>query len=106
MPDVIKRYFAYDATRDIDLLMTLFADDATVTDEGTTRHATAEIHAWQLGPASKYEYTTEVTDTRPIGPDRYVVTGRLKGNFPGGIADLKWDFTIIDGLISDLLIAP
>jgi hypothetical protein len=45
-------------------------------------------------------------DTRPIGPDRYVVTARLRGNFPGGIADLKWDFTIADGLISELLIAP
>lgn len=106
MPDIIERYFAYDANRDIDSLMTLFAADATVTDEGETRHGTAEIHAWQLGPASTYDYTTEVKNTRPIGPDRYVVAGRLTGNFPGGTADLKWDFTIVDGLISDLAIAP
>ena len=33
-------------------------------------------------------------------------TGRLIGNFPGGIADLKWDFTIAGQQITRLTIAP
>ena len=104
--DVIRRYFELDADRDIDAIVALFSDDATVVDEGETRHGTAEIRAWQIGPASKYTYTTEVLDTVALAADRYVVTGRLTGNFPGGTAELKWDFTVAGGRIRRLVIAP
>ena len=105
-PDVISRYFELDAERNIDAILDLFAQDATVVDEGEARHGTAEIHAWQIGAASRYTYTTEITDTQPLGANRYRVSGRLTGNFPGGNADLKWDFTIADEQISRLVIAP
>ena len=104
--DVIRRYFELDADRDIDSILALFSDDATVVDEGETRHGTAEIRAWQVGPASKYTYTTEVLGTVALEADRYVVTGRLTGNFPGGTVELKWDFTVAGGRIGRLVIAP
>ena len=106
LPDVVTRYFQRDAERDIDSIVSLFADDATVVDEGETRHGPTEIRAWQTGAASKYTYTTEITSTQALGPDRYLVTGRLTGNFPGGVADLKWDFTIAGHHITQLVIAP
>jgi ketosteroid isomerase-like protein len=106
LPDVISRYFERDTDRDIDSIVSLFAEDATVIDEGEERHGTAEIRAWQTGAASKYTYTTEITSTEVRGPDRYVVTGRLTGNFPGGTADLKWDFSIAGQHITQLVIAP
>jgi len=34
------------------------------------------------------------------------VSGRLRGNFPGGTADLKWDFTIAGQYITRLVIGP
>src|SRR6476620_5686151 len=95
LPDVISRYFERDADRDIDSIVSLFAEDATVVDEGEERHGTAEIRAWQTGAASKYTYTTEITGTEAPGPDRYV-----------GTADLKWDFTIARQRITRLTIAP
>jgi hypothetical protein len=104
--DVIRRYFELDAGRHIDAIVALFSDDATVVDEGETRHGTAEIRAWQIGPASKYTYTTEILDTHVLNADRHVVTGRLTGNFPGGTAELKWDFTVTGGRIRRLVIAP
>jgi hypothetical protein len=104
--DVIRRYFDLDADRDIESIVALFSDDAIVVDEGETRHGTEEIRAWQVGPASKYTYTTEVLDTVALEADRYVVTGRLTGNFPGGSAELRWDFTVACGRISRLVIAP
>ena len=106
VPDVVARYFERDADRDIDSIVSLFAVDATVVDEREEHHGTAEIHAWQTGAASKYTYTTEITNTEALGPDRYLVTGRLTGNFPGGTADLKWDFTIAGQQIMRLVIAP
>jgi ketosteroid isomerase-like protein len=106
LPEVISRYFERDADRDIDSIVDLFADDATVIDEGEERQGTAEIRAWQTGAASKYTYKTEITATKALGSDRYLVTGRLTGNFPGGTADLNWDFTIADQHITQLVIAP
>jgi ketosteroid isomerase-like protein len=106
MPEPVSRYFELDAQRDIDGIVALFADDAVVTDEGESRHGIAEIRTWQLGPASAYTYRTEVRDTEQLGPDRFLATGRLTGNFPGGTADLTWNFTIAADKISRLVIAP
>src|SRR2546421_6954259 len=106
LPDVISRYFERDTDRDIDSIVNLFADDATVIDEGEDRHGTAEIRAWQTGAASKYTYPTEITGSEALGPDRSLVPGRLPGNCPGGTADLKWDFTIEGQHITRLTIAP
>src|ERR1700760_2305485 len=106
VPDVIRRYFLLDAEREIDSIIGLFTDDATVVDEGETRHGTTEIRAWQLGPASRYRYTTEILGTVALEPDRYVVTGRLTGNFPRGTTELTWDFTVAGGRIVRLVIAP
>jgi len=103
---VVSRYFELDADRDIDSIVGLFTEDATVVDEGETHNGTMEIHAWQTGPASKYTYVTEVLGSEPIGADRYIVAGRLTGDFPGGTADLKWDFTVAGGRIARLVIAP
>jgi hypothetical protein len=33
------------------------------------------------------------------------VTNRLKGNFPGGVVDLRYRFVLAEGLISELDIA-
>ena len=99
-------HFERDTERDIDSIVNLFADDATIIDEGEERHGTAAIRAWQTGAASKYTYTTEITTSKALGPDRYLVTGRLTGNFPGGTADLNWDFTIAGQYITRLVIAP
>jgi hypothetical protein len=43
LPDVISRYFEPDTDRDIDSIVSLFAEDATVIDEGEERRGTDEI---------------------------------------------------------------
>jgi len=104
--DVVSRYFELDAARDHGSLVALFAENATVVDERQTWRGTDEIRAWRTGPASTYEYATEIEDTTALAPNRRLVRGRLTGNFPGGVADLCWDFTTNDGLITRLVIAP
>jgi ketosteroid isomerase-like protein len=106
IPDVITRYFEADARRDIDGVVALFTDDAVVIDEGQTWQGVSEIRAWQQGPASLYEYSTELFATDLAGENEYLVTGRIDGNFPGGTADLKWRFTLAGDRISRLHIAP
>jgi hypothetical protein len=106
LPLIVSRYFDLDSVRDVEAIVALFTDDATVIDENETRQGTAEIRSWQEGPASNYAYTTEITATTRLEPNRYVVDARLTGNFPGGTADLKFDFTIADEHITRLVIAP
>jgi hypothetical protein len=102
---VIWRYFDLCAERDQDAIVALFADDATVVDESTTRRGKAELRAWREGAVTFYTYTTELLSSEALGPDRYLITGRLTGDFPGGVAEFKWDFTISDGRITRLVIA-
>ena len=106
VPDVIRRYFALDADREIDSIVALFSDGATVVDEGETREGTAAIRAWQTGPASQYTYTTDVLGTAAVTADRFVVTGRLTGNFPGSPVNLRFAFRVERGKIASLEIAP
>jgi ketosteroid isomerase-like protein len=105
-PDAITAYFEADHRRDVDAVVALFADDAVVVDEGETRRGPGEIRAWRQGPASRYQYTTEVFATDRIGEDEYLVTGRLDGNFPGGTANLRWRFILAGNRIRHLHIAP
>jgi len=104
--DVVARYFELDAAQNHESLVALFAENATVVDERQTWRGTDEIRAWRTGPASTYEYATEIEDTTALASNRLLVRGRLTGNFPGGVADLRWVFTINDGLITRLVIAP
>lgn len=106
VPDVVSRYFDLAACREVEAILAVFTDDATVTDEGEIRHGIDAIRDWQTGPVSKYEYTTTITDSEPLGGDQYRVTVRLEGNFPGGIADLNYDFTVDGDRVSRLTIAP
>jgi len=105
-PNVISRYFEADARRDIDAMVTLFTEDAVLVDEGKTWSGIGEIRAWREGPASRYQYTTELFDTDRTGEDEYLVTGRIEGNFPGGTAELNWRFTLAGDRIRHLHIAP
>ena len=61
LPDVISRYFERDADRDIDSIVSLFADDATVIDEGEERHGTAGSSPGRPGQPRN-------TPTRPRSP--------------------------------------
>jgi SnoaL-like domain len=106
VPDAVGRYFELAARSDVEGIFALFTDDATLTDEGETRRGSDAIRAWQNGPAARYEYTTTITHSEPLGADRYRVAVRLEGNFPGGTADLNYDFTVDGNRVSSLTIAP
>ena len=102
---MVRRYFELDP-RDVDGFVSLCSDDASVVDEGKTYHGLGQIRAWRTGPAIKYTYTTEVLDLEVRSAGRYLVTGRLTGNFPGETVDLRCDFAVTSDLISRLVIAP
>jgi ketosteroid isomerase-like protein len=106
LPDVASRYFAATAARDDDAVLGCFADDAVVVDEGRTMTGPADIRAWREGVATAFEYSTEVVGAEEAADGSLVVTAHLEGDFPGGAVDLRFRFSLRDGAIATLEIAP
>jgi hypothetical protein len=106
LPAIVSSYLTAHRDDDADTALTAFTDDATVIDEGHTYRGLGEIDNWLHRSASEYTYTIELTGTRRIDDDHWVATHHLEGNFPGGVVDLRFAFTLRDGRIHHLLIAP
>jgi uncharacterized protein (TIGR02246 family) len=105
-PEVIRRYVAAQAARDFGALPDLFTDDGVVVDEGKTWRGKDQIRAWREGVASVYQYTTELRGVESEGAGRHVARIRLEGDFPGGVVDLRYRFTLEGDRIRRLQIAP
>ncbi len=103
-PAAVRGYLAAAEREDAEALAACFAEDGTVTDEGRTYTGRAEIAGWRRAVAGQWTYTTEVTAVEPVGPDEYLVSAHIEGDFPGGSADLGFRFVLRDELIADLTI--
>jgi hypothetical protein len=106
LPAIIRTYLTAQQDDAADTALTAFTDDATVIDEGHTYRGLGEIRDWLDNAASEYTYTIELTGTRRIDDDHWIATHHLEGNFPGRVVDLNFDFTLRDGKIQHLTIAP
>jgi ketosteroid isomerase-like protein len=105
LPDVIRSYLAAHATRDTDAALRTFGPDAVVTDEGRTFRGTDEVRSFLSDAGAEFEYTTELVGSERLGDGHWVVHNRLEGDFPGGVADLSYRFTIDGDRITELVIA-
>ena len=105
IPDVIARFMDAAARRDFDAIGACFTEDATVSDEQRTHRGREEIRQWQRNTRAKWDYTVTIAGGQAAGANEYHLAAHLKGNFPGGEADVEYRFTICDGLIRSLRIA-
>lgn len=106
LPYAVAAYLRAADAPDVNAVVSCFAEDAEVTDEGRTWGGHAEIRRWWEGPATQYQFKLDVLGAKRIATGSYVLRVRLTGNFPGGTADLRYRFTLRDGLIAALEIAP
>ena len=106
LPDPIPAYLAAHRARDADAAVSCFTADAVVVDEGHTHRGPDRIRDWSRRAASEYTYTTELTGAERLDDDHYVATHHLEGDFPGGVVDLHFRFTLRDGRIAQLVIEP
>ncbi|WP_136709320.1 nuclear transport factor 2 family protein [Agromyces sp. H66] len=83
-----------------------FTADARVTDEGIDYDGRDRIRAWVDKTGSEYTYTTALIGQRQEGPDQWTVVAHLEGDFPGGVVDLRYRFSLEQDRISRLVIAP
>ncbi|WP_432830002.1 nuclear transport factor 2 family protein [Dactylosporangium sp. CA-092794] len=102
----ITTYMAAQNARDVDAAMACYAPDAVVTDDGHTYRGTDEIRGWLAGAAKEYTYTTEPVSTTRLDDEHYDVVQHLEGDFPGGVVDLHYRFTLRGSSIAELTIEP
>ena len=106
LPETIKTYLTTRTARQGATVLAAFTADAVVTDEGHDHHGHQEINSWLTGSAAEYTYTTEFTSATTADAGTVDVVQHLEGNFPGGVADLHFRFTLEGALISRLVIEP
>lgn len=106
LPTTIETYQRAHDRRETDAALATFSADATVIDDGRTHTGTDEIRWWLDNAASEYTYTRTLTGVEDERDGSYIVSNHLSGNFPGGEADLRYRFRLVDDLIVRLEIAP
>lgn len=106
LPESVRTYLTAHAAGDDAAALATFTADAVVTDEGHDHAGRDEINTWLTNSASEYTYTTEFTSATTSGDGTVHVVQHLEGNFPGGVADLHFRFTLVGVLISRLVIEP
>lgn len=105
LPETVKTFMTAIDAREAGRVLATLTPDAVVTDEGHDYRGADEIGAWVTGAASDYTYTTEFTGATPT--DAGVDVGQhLEGDFPGGVADLHYRFTLDGAAISRVVIEP
>ncbi|MCY1136513.1 nuclear transport factor 2 family protein [Actinoplanes sp. Pm04-4] len=106
LPTVIRDYLTAHTAGDTEAALRAFAPDAVVVDEGYTFRGADEIHGFLGKAGTQYTYTTELTGAQRVDDSHWVATNHLEGNFPGGVVDLNYRFTLAGDLITELVIAP
>lgn len=106
LPTTVRAYLAAHDARDVDAVLACCTGDAVVVDEGRTYRGKREIAGWLGRAASEYTYTSALTGAARIDGQRWIATNHLEGDFPGGVIDLGFRFTLRGDRIAELVIAP
>lgn len=105
LPSAVARYLR-GAIDDRPSTLDAFAPNARITDEGRDHEGIDAVRDWLNSAGSEYTYTTTYLGQRADRPDRWVIRTRIEGDFPGGVADLRYRFTLDGDRIAELVIAP
>ena len=105
LPVAVRFYLTAHAARDTDAALRTFAPDAVIVDQGQTFRGVYEIGVFLGTAGAEFTYTTELVGAEHVDDTHWVATIRLEGDFPGGVAELSYRFTVQDDLITQLVIA-
>lgn len=105
LPEPIAQYFAATNEHNVDAMLALFAEGASVKDESKDWRGLAAIRGWMEEAIGKYRFTVEVLGLAEEN-GKQVVSGRVSGTFPGSPVDLRHLFTLAGKKITRLEIIP
>jgi ketosteroid isomerase-like protein len=104
LPATIRRFLAAHSAREAGAAARAFTHDAVVVDQNETFRGTEQVRHFLQSSGSEFTYTTELIAARRDDDAHWAVVNRIEGDFPGGVADLDYRFTVTDGLIKELTI--
>jgi hypothetical protein len=105
LPSAIESYFSRKNARDFTMAASGFSPSAVVKDEGHDHRGPDAIRTWMEATTAKYDDRAEVRAVSSNGAN-VEVTAEVSGKFPGSPIVLRFKFTLDDGQISRLQIAP
>jgi len=104
LPTTVRAFLAAHTAREVDAAVRTFTTDAVVTDQGETFRGAEQVRHFLEHAGSEFTYTTELIGARRVDDAHWVAVIHLEGDFPGGVADLDYRFTLAGDLISELAI--
>lgn len=96
LPEPVAAYFGADPSSP-----DCFAENALVRDEGSTHKGRAAIRQWREQTVAKFSYTSQPIAVEKAG-EKWLVTSRVSGNFPGSPVELKYAFRLSGEQIAEL----
>jgi ketosteroid isomerase-like protein len=106
LPETIRGYLAAHAAGDADAALRAFTPGAVVVDDGTSHRGTEEVRRFLTEAGAQFSYTSTLVGAQRVDDTHWVATHRLEGDFPGGVVDLAYRFTMAGDRIAELVIAP
>jgi ketosteroid isomerase-like protein len=106
LPATIRGYLTAHVARDVDAALRAFTPTAVVVDDGTTYRGVDEIRGFLSRAGSEFTYTTTLVAAERVDDGHWVAVNRLEGDFPGGVAVLRYRFALDGDLVTELRIAP
>lgn len=106
LPAPIREFLAAHVARDVESALRLFTPTAVVVDDGTTYRGTDEIRRFLAEAGAEFSYTTTLVAAERTDGAHWTATNRIEGDFPGGVADLRYRFAMDGDLVAELVIAP
>lgn len=104
LPATIRAFLAAHTASEASAALRCLTEDVVVTDQGETFRGTEQVRDFLQHAGSEFSYTTELVAARRPDDTHWVAVLHLEGDFPGGVADLDYRFTLTDDLISELTI--
>lgn len=104
LPATIRAFLAAHVARETDAALRAFTPDAVIVDQGESFRGTERVRWFLEHAGSEFTYTTELIGAQRRDERHWVAVNHIEGDFPGGVADLSYRFTLTDDLISELTI--
>ncbi|MHA3704187.1 nuclear transport factor 2 family protein [Jatrophihabitans sp. YIM 134969] len=104
LPSALREFFTAHVVHDADTAVQFLADDVVAVDMGQTWRGRDQVYLFVRDAGAEFEVTTEELGTRRIDDAHFIIAVRLTGNFPGGVAELDYRFTLEGGLITEIVI--
>ena len=103
LPFAVASFLSAERVKNAPAIVAAFAPNAIVHDEHEEYRGLEAIEAWWRGAQRKYRYTLEALGAT-TSDGSTVVQARLKGDFPGNVADVDYTFKLDGDKIASLTI--